>query len=120
MAKRNKLSELAGASELPESKTTEQKNEMPQQQWTAENAHLFPGAALPSFFANRFQVLINNGMARLAFGESLFGEIMKAQVVVSMTMPDAKEMARLLEELITQIEGQAIQGAPPDGETPNN
>ena len=83
-------------------------------QWTEANADLFPGANLPSFFANRFQILLNNGMARLAFGESLFGEQMRASIVVAMTMPDAKELVRVLSELINQVEQEQAAASQQD------
>jgi hypothetical protein len=89
--------------------------------WTAENAHLFPGFGVPSIFINRFQILVQNGVCRLAFGEALFGEPMRAQVSVTMSNGDAAELARVLGELVNQVISQTgPQGTVEDGAKPTD
>jgi hypothetical protein len=75
-----------------------------EQEWDASNGHLFPGANLPAFYVNRFHFVMNGGLARIAFGESWFGESMRPSVNITMTVTDVKELIRSLSELIEQIE----------------
>ena len=124
MAKEKSTRERLAEAALEGSKLAKLKmQELPaesQPQWNAENAHQFPGAHLTPIFANRFYFLLHNGMARLSFGESLFGEPMKTSVVVTMSMGDAKAFMQSLSEVINQVEQQTTQENPPNAETSNN
>lgn len=85
--------------------------------WNAQNAVLFPGRELASVFANRSYLYVGiNGIVRIAFQESLFGEAPVTRAAVSMPVADAYETAKALVQLIERtypnIRQQAQSGIP--------
>jgi hypothetical protein len=79
--------------------------------WSAENAHNFPGWALPALYSNRFQVVVGPAMTRVIFGESLFGEDGSYKSAIAMTTADAVELARLILKIVDDQNAAAEQAA---------
>lgn len=62
------------------------------------------GEELPAPFINRFYFSLTGGMARLSFGELVYGGSPKEhpRAVVSMSLSDAAELAALLNNVLAQ------------------
>lgn len=69
--------------------------------WDESNGEYFPGRNLPSIFSNRVNIFLGrNGTARLAFGETIWGEEPAIRAAITMPMMDAYEMALAIKKLV--------------------
>lgn len=68
----------------------------------------------PAIWANRFYLMLQGGLARLAFGEVADGPEPIYHAAVRMMIDDLKQLRDLISLLIAQHEAKAEAAPPPD------